>query len=237
MSQIELGDLTIDVVQKDIKNIHLSVYPPIGKVRIAAPTRLDLENIRVFAISKLGWIRKQQAKITSQEREPKREYKTRESHYYLGKRYLLNVIENKNKQSVIVKHEKLVLNVKQNATINQKKNILHEWYRERLKEIIPKLIDKWERRINVNVSEFKIRKMKTKWGTCNTVAKRICINLELARKPIICIEYIVVHEIVHLLERKHNERFIAYMNKFMPNWRTYKDELNKLPISHTAWKY
>ena len=237
MSQIELGDLTIDVVQKDIKNIHLSVYPPIGKVRIAAPTRLDLENIRVFAISKLGWIRKQQAKITSQEREPKREYKTRESHYYLGKRYLLNVIENKNKQSVIVKHEKLVLNVKQNATINQKKNILHEWYRERLKEIIPKLIDKWERRINVNVSEFKIRKMKTKWGTCNTVAKRICINLELARKPIICIEYIVVHEIVHLLERKHNERFIAYMNKFMPNWRTYKDELNKLPISHTEWKY
>lgn len=237
MSRIELGDLTIDVVQKDIKNIHLSVYPPIGKVRIAAPTRLDLENIRVFAISKLGWIRKQQAKITSQEREPKREYKTRESHYYLGKRYLLNVIENKNKQSVIVKHEKLVLNVKQNATINQKKNILHEWYRERLKEIIPKLIDKWERRINVNVSEFKIRKMKTKWGTCNTVAKRICINLELARKPIICIEYIVVHEIVHLLERKHNERFIAYMNKFMPNWRTYKDELNKLPISHTEWKY
>ena len=237
MSRIELGDLTIDVVQKDIKNIHLSVYPPIGKVRIAAPTRLDLENIRVFAISKLGWIRKQQAKITSQEREPKREYKTRESHYYLGKRYLLNVIENKNKQSVIVKHEKLVLNVKRNATINQKKNILHEWYRERLKEIIPKLIDKWERRINVNVSEFKIRKMKTKWGTCNTVAKRICINLELARKPIICIEYIVVHEIVHLLERKHNERFIAYMNKFMPNWRTYKDELNKLPISHTEWKY
>ena len=237
MSRIELGDLTIDVVQKDIKNIHLSVYPPIGKVRIAAPTRLDLENIRVFAISKLGWIRKQQAKITSQEREPKREYKTRESHYYLGKRYLLKVIENKNKQSVIVKHEKLVLNVKQNATINQKKNILHEWYRERLKEIIPKLIDKWERRINVNVSEFKIRKMKTKWGTCNTVAKRICINLELARKPIICIEYIVVHEIVHLLERKHNERFIAYMNKFMPNWRTYKDELNKLPISHTEWKY
>lgn len=237
MSRIELGDLTIDVVQKDIKNIHLSVYPPIGKVRIAAPTRLDLENIRVFAISKLGWIRKQQAKITSQEREPKREYKTRESHYYLGKRYLLKVIENKNKQSVIVKHEKLVLNVKRNATINQKKNILHEWYRERLKEIIPKLIDKWERRINVNVSEFKIRKMKTKWGTCNTVAKRICINLELARKPIICIEYIVVHEIVHLLERKHNERFIAYMNKFMPNWRTYKDELNKLPISHTEWKY
>lgn len=237
MSQIELGDLTIDVVQKDIKNIHLSVYPPIGKVRIAAPTRLDLENIRVFAISKLGWIRKQQAKITSQEREPKREYKTRESHYYLGKRYLLNVIENKNKQSVIVKHEKLVLNVKQSATINEKKNILHEWYRERLKEIIPKLIDKWERRINLNVSEFKIRKMKTKWGTCNTVAKRICINLELARKPIICIEYIVVHEIVHLLERKHNERFIAYMNKFMPNWRTYKDELNKLPISHTEWKY
>lgn len=237
MPTIDLGKITADVELKDIKNIHLSVYPPTGRVRIAAPARMDLETIRMFAISKLSWIKKQQAKLQGQEREAPREFTGSESHYYLGKRYLLKVIETDDKPSVAIKHNKLVLQVKPNSDKQQKQILLQEWYRNQLKTLVPKYISKWEDKMQVKIDEFGIKKMKTKWGTCNREAKRIWINLELAKKPLECLEYIVVHEMVHLLERNHNDRFIAYMNKFLPQWRHYKEELNRLPVSHVEWKY
>ena len=237
MKQLQLGNIAVDVVQKDIKNIHLSVYPPTGRVRISAPLRIDFDTIRVFAISKLSWIKKQQTKQRNQEREAPREFLNRESHYFNGKRYLLKVIEQSAVPRVELKHSKIELYVRPQTTKEKRKSILDEWYRNQLKASLPALIVKWEKKMNVMVNEFGIKKMKTKWGTCTREAKRIWVNLELAKKPKECIEYIVVHEMVHLLERHHNERFIAYMDKFLPKWRFYKEELNKSPLRHENWSY
>ena len=237
MEQIELGNIKIDVEQKDIKNIHLSVYPPNGKVKIAAPERMELDTIRVFAISKLQWIKKQQKVFINQPRETPREYLSKESHYFQGKRYLLDVIEHNDIPKVVLKHSKIELYIKPNTTTEKKKEILNQWYRTELKKKIPGLIEKWENKIGVQSNEFGIKKMRTKWGTCNIEAKRIWLNLELAKKPVECLEYIVVHELVHLLERSHNERFVKLMNEFMPKWRFYRDELNRLPFKHIDWKY
>lgn len=237
MQQIELGNIKIDVELKNIKNIHLSVYPPNGKVRISAPDRMALDTIRVFAISKLQWIKKQQEAFKNQERETPRECLTKESHYFKAKRYLLKVIEHNAKPKVILKHSEIELYIRPNSTIEKRKQILDEWYRAELKKIVPKMIEKWEKKIGVKSNEFGIKKMKTKWGTCNTKAKRIWLNLEIAKKPFECLEYIIVHELVHLLERSHNEKFVKYMNEFMPKWRFYREELNRLPFSHVDWNY
>lgn len=238
MQKIELGNISIDVEQKNIKNIHLSVYPPLGKkVKISAPQRMDLDTIRVFAISKLSWIKKQQERFKNQDRETPREYLTRESHYFKGKRYLLKVIEHEAKPKIILKQNEIELYLRQNTTIKKRQQILNEWYRAELKKIVPKMIKKWEQKIGVKCHEFGIKKMRTKWGTCNIEAKRIWLNLELAKKPTECLEYVIVHELVHLLERKHNNRFIAFMDEFMPKWRFYKEELNRLPFSHIDWNY
>jgi len=237
MQQIELGNIIVNVEHKDIKNIHLSVYPPNGKVHISAPNRMDLDTIRVFAISKLQWIKKQQETIKNQERETPREFLTRESHYFLGKRYLLKVIFFEGSPKVLLKHKEIELHIRPDTAIEKRKEILDEWYRQELKNLLPDIIKKWEQVIGVQSNEFGIKKMKTKWGTCNIEAKRIWLNLELAKKPIECIEYIVVHELVHLIERKHNDRFIGLMNKFMPKWKFHRDELNRLPFSHLEWKY
>lgn len=237
MQQIVLGDISVDVVQKDIKHLHLSVYPPTGRVTIAAPNRMNIDTIRIYAISKLDWIRKQQLKQRSQEREAPRDYVTRESHYFLGKRYLLKVIERDAAPVVVLKYRTIELYVRPGTDAAKKHEVLQEWYRQQLKEMLPAYVSKWEKRMQVVVNDFAVKKMRTKWGTCNTNAARIWLNLELAKKPIQCIEYIVVHEMVHLLERSHNARFVAYMDKFMPQWRQYKDELNKLPISHVDWIY
>lgn len=237
MTQIHLGDITVEVTQKDIKNVHLSVYPPLGQVKIAAPERMELDTIRIYAISKLSWIRKQQAKILSQKREAPREYITRESHYYLGKRYLLNVIEHQAAPIVKLKHNKIELYIRPETSTEKRKEILEDWYRVQLKELVHKQITKWETIMGVQSNEFGIKKMKTKWGTCNIEAKRIWLNLELAKKPIQCIEYIIVHELTHLLERNHNTRFVAIMDNYLPNWKELKVELNKLPVSHIDWGY
>jgi predicted metal-dependent hydrolase len=235
--KIDIGNIVADVVLKDIKNIHLSVFPPSGRVRISAPSRMDLETIRIFAISKLSWIKKQQTKIQQQERESQRDFTTRESHYFLGKRYLLQVIEADSKPFVTIKHNLIVLTIRPDSNVEQKQVVLQEWYRDQLKPIVSKLIEKWSQVLNVTVKEFGIKRMKTKWGTCNHDAQRIWLNLELAKKPLECIEYIVVHEMVHLLERNHNAYFIAYMDKFIPQWQHIKSELNRLPLSHAEWKY
>lgn len=237
MAQINLGDITIEVTQKNIKNVHLSVYPPLGQVKIAAPERMELDTIRIYAISKLNWIRKQQAKILSQKREAPREYITRESHYYLGKRYLLYVIYHKAPPIVKLKHDKIELYVRPETSTEKRKEIIEEWYRSQLKKLVHKQVTKWESIMGVQTDDFGIKKMKTKWGTCNIEAKRIWINLELAKKPLQCIEYIIVHELTHLLERNHNSRFVAIMNNYLPNWREIKVELNKLPVSHVDWGY
>lgn len=237
MEQLKLGNITVDVVQKNIKNIHLSVYPPAGRVRISAPNRMDLATIRVFVISKLSWIKKQQTRLRNQEREAQREFINRESHYFNGKRYLLKVTERDAAPKVVLKHSAIELYVRPETDAVKRKSILDEWYRRKLKETVPSLIEKWKKKMNVQVKEFGIKKMKTKWGTCNRQAKRIWLNLELAKKPAECLEYIVVHEMVHLLERNHNDRFIALMTEFMPKWRFYKDELNRLPVSHVDWHY
>ena len=237
VTQIQLGDIAVDVVQKDIKNIHLSVYPPTGKVRISAPLRMEIDTIRVFAITKLGWIKSQQKKLLEQERETPRKYLDRESHYLWGKRYLLNVVEKDAAPEVELKHNKMLFQIRPATTDERKQDILEAWYREKLKEVVPALIAKWEPLMGVKVEKFFVQKMKTKWGSCNSGSKSIRLNTDLAKKPPECLEYIVVHEMTHLLEPTHNACFISLMDQFMPKWRFYKDELNKLPVSHENWAY
>jgi predicted metal-dependent hydrolase len=237
MEQIRLGDIVVDVELKDIKNVHLSVYPPKGRVRIAAPKRMTLDTIRIYAISKLSWIKKQQQKFQAQVREAPREFLTREGHYYLGSRYLLKVIEHDAAPAITVKHKTIEMRVRPNSDMQKRQILMDEWYRAQLKQLVPEIISKYEKVMGVAVEEFAIKRMKTKWGTCNREAKRIWLNLELAKKPFPCIEYIVVHEMVHLLERNHNDKFIAYMNRFLPEWKELKSELNKLPVSHRDWEY
>lgn len=237
MQKIIIGDIDIDVVRKVIKNVHLSVYPPLGRVRISAPVRMDLGTIRVFAISKLTWIKKHQQRIRSQEREAPMEYITGESHYYLGRRYLLKVIEHKASPNVAIKHETMDLYIRPNSCVGKRQSILDEWYRQRMKELVPGFIAQYEKAMKVQVSEFGIKKMKTRWGTCGIRAKRIWLNLELAKKPIECVEYVVVHEMAHLLERNHDKRFIAVMDRYLPKWRFHKEELNRRPLRHENWSY
>jgi Predicted metal-dependent hydrolase len=238
MEQITISNIKIDVVRKDIKNIHLAVYPPTGRVRIAAPLKVNEDVIRLFAISKLGWIKRNQRKFEGQERISPREYKQRESHYFQGRRYLLNIVETDKTQKVILKNKKFIeLHIKPDTPTAKRHEILTEWYRSELKKSIPPLIEKWEKILNVKVNEWHVKQMKTKWGSCNIEKKRIWLNLELAKKPEHCLEYIIVHEMVHLLERHHNDRFLYFMDTYLPNWQKLKDELNKLPVSHADWSY
>ena len=230
--------LSIDVVRKDIKNMHLAVYPPNGRVRVAAPLRIDDEAVRLFAISRLGWIKRQQRKFATQDRQSPRQYKDRESHYFQGKRFLLRVIEHEAPPKVVVKTKTYIdLYVRPGTTQEQKEIIVNEWYRAELKKLIPSLIEKWSTQIGVTVNDWQVKQMKTKWGTCNIEKKRIWVNLELAKKPIPCLEYLIVHELVHLIERHHNDRFLTLMEKHMPQWKFYKEELNRLPVSHGEWTY
>lgn len=214
MERIVVHGIDIELIKKNIKNVYISVHPPGGNVKV----------------SKLSWIKKQQQKFINQERQPERDYVSGESHYFLGQRYLLNVIyTNERKQGVEIRNKKYIdLYVRENTPKYLRERVIMEWYRNRLKELIPPLISKWEPVMGVKVNEFGVKMMKTRWGTCNPSARRIWVNLELAKKSPICLEYIVVHEMVHLLERTHNERFTAYMDRFIPNWRAVKAELNEI---------
>lgn len=236
-TQIELGDITVDVVLKDIKNIHLSVYPPAGRVRISAPLRMDIDTIRIFAISRLGWIKQQQKKFQEQERETPREYLDLESHYVWGKRYLLKVIEVNEAPSVELKHSKMILRMRPGTDDKKKQAIVDAWYREQLKKAVPPLIAKWEPLMGVKVERFFVQRMKTKWGSCNHKAHNIRLNTELAKKPKEYLEYIIVHEMAHLVESTHNSRFVTLMDRFMPKWQFCRDKLNQLPVSHENWIY
>jgi len=235
--QIQLGEITIDVLKKDIKNIHLSVYPPTGKVRISAPLHMDIDTIRLFAISKLGWIKQHQQKLREQVRETPREYLDRESHYVWGKRYLLKVIEKNLAPEVALKHSTLLLRVRPGSCEEKKQAILEEWYRAQLKAAVPPLIAKWEPILGVKVNRLFVQRMKTKWGSCNPCTGSIRLNTELAKKPPECLEYIVVHEMVHLLEPTHNRHFVVLIDQFIPKWQFYRDTLNRLPVRHESWIY
>jgi len=211
-TQIDLGGIPVDVIKKDIKNIHLSVHPPTGRVRIAAPLRMNLDTIRVFAISKLAWVKQQQKKLREQEREAPREYLDRESHYLWGRRYLLKVVERDAPSIVEIKHNRLILSLRPDSDEAKRQSSLDDWYRTQLKEEIPPLIAKWQRLMKLSVASFSVRRMRTKWGSCNYHARTILLNLELAKKPRECLEYLVVHEMAHLLEPTHNHRFVAMMD-------------------------
>jgi len=238
MHQITLGNISIDVVRKDIKNLHLGVYPPNGRVRIASPLKIDDEAVRLFAISKMAWIKKHQLKFEAQQRQSKRQFVSGESHYYKGNRYLLNVIYHDAAPKVEIRNKTYIdLYIRVGSTLEQREKVLTEWYRRQLKDQIPPLIDKWQKIIGVEVSDWGIKKMKTKWGTCTIEKRRIWLNLDLAKKSKQCLEYIIVHEMVHLMERNHSEPFIAYMDKFIPQWHFYKDELNRSMLSHEKWSY
>jgi predicted metal-dependent hydrolase len=236
-TKIDLGGIVVDVVKKDIKNVHLSVHPPVGKVRISAPLRMETDTIRVFAISKLGWIKQQQKKLRAQQRETPREYLDRESHYLWGERYLLEVVEKDKAPGVELKHKTLLLRVRSKSSEEKKQATLDQWYREQLKQAVPPLIARWERLMEVKVEKFFVQRMKTKWGSCNPRSRSIRLNSELAKKPLECLEYIVVHEMVHLLEPTHNRSFVALIDQFMPKWQFYRDTLNRLPVRHESWGY
>lgn len=237
ITQVQLGDIAVEVVKKDIKNVHLSVHPPTGKVRISAPLRMKIETIRVFAISKLGWIKQQQEKLRGQEREPPREYLDRESHYFWGKRYLLRVVEDEEAPAVELKHNTMLLRVRPGSSEHKKREVLDEWYRSQIRLAAPPLIAKWEPLLGVQLAGYVVRKMKTKWGSCSPGPKTIRLNTELVKKPPECLEYILVHEMVHLLEPTHNSRFVALMDRFMPTWHFNRETLNRLPVRHECWGY
>jgi predicted metal-dependent hydrolase len=237
VARIKLGDIDVEVEFKEIKNVHLSVYPPSGRVRIAAPSRMSLETIRMFAISKLGWIKQQQKKLREQTRETPREFLDRESHYLWGSRYLLKVVEEDAAPTVVLKPGTMVLRVRPGTSDEKKGAIVSGWYRQQIKMVAPELIEKWEPILGVRVERFYVQRMKTRWGGCNTESHTIRLNTELAKKPRECLEYIIVHELMHLLERNHTERFMSLMDKYLPQWRQLRKLLNTAPLGHESWNY
>jgi len=235
---IRVGGINVEVVRKNIKNLHVGVYPPEGRVRVAAPLLMSDEAVRLAVISKLAWIKRMKTHFQEQPRQSKREYVPRESHYFFGRRYLLNIVEHDGRAKVEIRRSRqLDLFVPAGADAAQREKVLIEWYRKELKARVPDLIDKWQAVIGVQVADWGVKRMKTKWGSCNREARRIWLNLELAKKPIHCLEYIIVHEMVHILERHHNEQFVAKMDAFMASWRLYRDELNRAPLSNEKWEY
>lgn len=235
---IEVRGTVVEIVRKDIKNLHLGVYPPHGRVRAAVPLRLNDEAVRLAVVSRLGWIRRQRARFEQQDRQSQREMVTGESHYVEGRRYRLHIVECSAKPFVRLRNNTTMdLGVPAAANRSKREHILNSWCRSLLRDRLSKLVPKWESLVGVRVAECRIRRMKTRWGTCNAGAGRVWINLELAKKPRACLEYILVHEIVHLFERHHSDRFREHMDRFMPQWRQYRDILNRSPLSHEHWTY
>ena len=234
--RLTVGGLTVEVVRKNIKNLHLGVYPPNGRVRVAAPLVVSDEAVRLAVIGKLGWIQRQQAKFEAQPRQSQREMVSGESHYFLGQRYRLRVLAYTGPPRIRCSGaDFLDLFVRPETTVAQRRRVLEDWYREQLRGQIPALLAQWQPVLGVAAAEWGIKKMKTRWGSCNIRARRVWFNLELAKKPARCLEYVVVHELVHLLERNHNARFQALMDQHLPTWRTCREELNRAPLGHEQW--
>lgn len=235
---ILVSGIRVEVVRKAIKNLHLGVYPPSGRVRVATPLVISDEAVRLAVIDKLGWIKRQRAKFASQPRQSQREMVNGESHYFLGQRYRLRLHDHDGAAKVAVRGiASLDLFIRPGASSAQREDALLRWYREQLKDRIPALLEKWQHTLRVKAMAWGVKKMKTKWGSCNPTAKRIWVNLELAKMPEQCLEYIVVHELVHLLERHHNDRFMALMDKHLPHWRVSRELLNSGMLVHEIWSY
>lgn len=232
---IVLGDISIYVTRKDIKNVHLSVHPPVGHVTLAAPMNTRLEVARAYAVSKLAWIRQQQQQLTTQARETPREFIERESHYLWGRRYLLSIKEIDTKPFVKLDHKRITLNIRANTSMEKRAEIIHEWHKSLLHQTVPPLIAKWQTKLGVTVKEYFLQRMKTKWGSCNHQAGNIRLNTELVKKPKELLEYVIVHEMAHLIEPTHNERFVAVLNRFFPTWNEARAELNELPLASENW--
>ncbi|HHT9136987.1 MAG TPA: M48 family metallopeptidase [Candidatus Wunengus sp. YC60] len=238
IQKITVSDISVLVVKKDIKNLHLSVLPPLGKVRVTAPFRMKDEAIRMAVVSRLSWIKKQQTKFQNQDRQTIREYVSGESHYLLGKSYRLKLVVKKGAPNVFTKGKTLiVIEIEENAPHEKLDKAFLKWYRENLRKISDSLLPKWEKKMDVKINKVGIRHMKTRWGSCNSVSKTIWLNLELIKKPTSCIEYVLAHEFCHVIEKKHNDKFLGLMNLHMPKWRMYKDELNRMPLAYEKWKY
>lgn len=232
---IQLGELTIEVTRKAVKNVHLSVHPPAGHVTLVAPTSTRLEVARAYAISKLGWIRDQQEKLQAQARETPRQFVERESHYLWGRRYLLSVVEQDAKPGVKLDHRRITLTIRPGSSPEKREEVMHDWHRALLHQTIPALIEKWQPVLGVAVCAYYLQRMKTKWGGCNHRAGTIRLNTELAKKPKDLLEYVVVHEMLHLSEPTHSPRFIDLLDKHYPNWREARAELNELPLAAESW--
>ena len=236
-SRITLGVIEADVVFKDIRNVHLTVLPPKGRVRISAPRHMALDTVRVFALSKLAWIKSQREKMAGQEREATREYLERESHYVWGRRYLLKLINADAAPSVELRHRTLLLAIRPNADTAAKDALLARWYRDQVRTRATELVVEWSSTLGLDAPRIHVQHMKTKWGSCSPARRSIRLNTELAKKPPGCLEYIVVHELVHLIEPTHNERFKALMRTFLPEWEDRRRELNRLPVRYEHWSY
>lgn len=236
--ELRISGITVEVVRKEIKHLHVGVYPPAGRVRVAAPWRLDNDAVRLAVVSRLGWIRRKQKAFAGQDRQSQREIVTGESHYFQGRRYLLDVKEWTGAPEVrLVGKSSMELRVPRGFDQARRDAVLQRWYRRQLRALLPPLVAKWEPRVGITVSEVRIRKMKTRWGSCNASACRIWLNLELIKKPVGCLEYVLVHEMVHLHERHHNDRFLEWMDTLLPQWRVHRDELNRAPLAHEEWTY
>jgi predicted metal-dependent hydrolase len=230
--QITVSGIRVEVVRKAIKNMHLTVYPPDGRVRITVPKSVNDEAVRLVIVRRLGWIKRQQAKFESKPCQSQREMVTGESHYFMGHPYLLQITEHTGPGTVLLRsNTHLDVFVRSGATVEQRERVLQEWYREQLRALIPPLIKKWEAIMDVQVAEWRIKRMKTRWGSCNIRAGRIWLSLELATKPLHCLEYVIVHEMAHLRERRHDKRFKALMDELLPCWRLHKAELNAAPLT------
>ena len=235
--EIQVQGVRVEVVRKDVKNFHLGVYPPKGRVRAAVPRRLDDAAVRVAVASRLGWIRRQRARFEEQDRQSAREMVSGECHYFRGRRYRLSVVERDAPSGVSLLNDRtLELQVRPGAGREQREAVLQRWYREQLREQVPALIAKWEPQVGVTVADWGIKRMKTRWGSCNSEARRIWVNLELAKKSEACLELVLLHEMVHLLERRHSERFREHMDRLMPQWRLHRDQLNRAPLAHEEWE-
>ena len=233
---IQIGELSIRVTKKDIKNVHLSVHPPYGHVTLAVPTGTRLEVARAYAISKLCWIRDQQEKLKNQARETPRRFIERESHYLWGRRYLMSVIEHDSKPSIKLDHKRITLCVRPESSEKKRADVIHDWHKALLHQVVPGIISSWEGKLGVTVVGYFLQRMKTKWGSCNHRAGHIRINTELVKKPKDLLEYVIVHEMVHLMEPTHTERFVTLLGEHYPNWRESRAELNELPLSAETWR-
>ena len=235
---ITVGGMRVQVVRKAIKNLHLGVYPPAGRVRVAASLSTPDNAVRLAVIAKLGWIKRQRARFDGQSRQSEREMVNGESHYFMGRRYRLQLVLRPGPPVVLVRNNTtLELSVQPELRANDRERVLQRWYRDHLRRQIPQLLAEWENIMGVRAAAWGIKKMKTKWGSCNQNTRRIWLNLELAKKPIACLEYLIVHELVHLIERRHGDQFVSLMDKYLPNWRLHRQELNAAPLAHEDWQY